>query len=90
MNSIHTLVKSILTIYIMKNISNTSFTRNYYCFFVILKIIFCFNILRSNKKRINASIFSFIAITTTSSNFGYIMYFLKLHPIRTKFLYQFI
>ena len=90
MNSIHTLVESIFPIYIMKNLSNSSFTRNYYCFFIILKIIFSFNILRSNEKRISPSFFGLITITTTCSNLSHIMYRFPLYSIRTKFLYQFL
>lgn len=71
MNTIHALMQSIFTIYIMKDISNSSLSGNDNCLIIIFVIIYSFHSLRTNKKRIFPFIFCFISVTTTSSNFSY-------------------
>lgn len=90
MYSIHSLVKSIFTIDIMKYITNSTFARNDNGFFIILVIILSFNSLRPYKKWECSIFICLITITTTCSNLGYLSNLHKLHPIRAILLNKFI
>ena len=89
MYSIHSLVKSIFSIHIVKNIPDPPFSRNNYRFFVIFVIILSFDSLGSHKKRICTFINSFVTITAARSNLSHIPKFDILHPVRTVLLDKF-
>ena len=73
----------------MVNISYTTLAGDNYCFFVILVIVFCFNRLRTNEKRILTLVLGFVSVATSGPYFCNISDTLDFHPIRAKFLNKF-
>ena len=90
MDTIHSLMQRIFSIYIVKNFADSAFTRYDYCFFVIFIIVFGFNCLRPHKKWVCPIINCLVTVTTTRSNFCDVSNIPTFDTIRTELFKQLI
>ena len=72
----------------MKNITDSTFSRNNYSRFIILIVIFTKNFRRPNIEGVLSIFCSVFPIATTSTHFRNIDYFAKRDTIRAEVFYQ--